>query len=202
MKRLFNLMAGMLISVIILGVGATCALAQAGLGIGPGIIRVDEPLVPGMYYKLPSLRVTNTGTVAGDYEVVLSPTAKQKELQPTEDFISLSPKSFHLEPGARQSVSLALNIPARARPGDYLAFIEAHPVSLGTGGTSIGVAVATKLYFTIKPANIFVSIAYAIAGFFTSTAPISYIVLGIIVLGVIIFLLRRYIRLEVRVGHK
>ena len=202
MKRLFNLVAVMLVSVIILCAGASYALAQAGVGISPGKITVDEPLFPGSYYKLPSVQVVNTGTTASQYEVVLASMAEQEKLQPTAGFISFSPESFHLEPGASQTVSLTMNIPARAQPGDYLAYIEAHPASLGAGGTSVGIAVATKLYFTIKPANIVVGIAYSIACFFTSTAPVSYIVLGIRVLGVIIFFLRKVIKLEVRVGQK
>jgi hypothetical protein len=202
MKRLFNVAAVMLVSVIILCVGADYALAQAGVGIAPGVIKVEEPLFPGSYYKLPSLQVVNTGTVAGQYEIMLTSVAEQKELQPPKEFLSFSPGSFRLEPGASQTISLTLNIPARAKPGDYLAYIEAHPVSSGTGGTSVGIAVATKLFFTIKPANIFVSIGYSIAGFFTRTAPVSYIVLGIIVLGVIIFFLRQHIKFEVKIGHK
>jgi hypothetical protein len=202
MKRFFSLVAVMLASMIVLSIGASHALAQAGIGIAPGIIRVDEPVFPGMYYKLPSLQVVNTGTVAGQYEIVLAPTANQEELQPDESYISFNPKSFQLAPGASQSISLSLNLPARAKPGDYLAFIEAHPVPAAEGGTSIGIAVATKLYFTIKSTNILMSLLYAIAGFFTSTAPYSYIVLGVIVLGIIIFFLRRNIRLEVRLGHK
>lgn len=202
MKRLFNLASVMLVSIVILCLVASYAQAQVGVGITPGIIRVDEPLLPGGYYKLPSLQVINTGSEASQYEVELTSMAEQEELQPPEDFISFSPKSFYLEPGASQVISLRLDIPVRAKPGDYLAYIEAHPVSPGAGGMSIGVAVATKLFFTIKPTNIVVGIAYSIAGFFTSRAPISYIVPGIIVLGVLVFFLRRHIRLEVRIGHK
>ncbi len=202
MKRLFNLAAVMLASVIILCLGASYALAQAGVGIAPGVIRVDEPLFPGSYYKLPSLQVVNTGSAASQYEVGLASVAGQEELQPTEDFLSFSPRSFYLEPGASQAISLNLNIPTRAKPGNYLAHIEAHPVATGAGGTSIGIAVATKLFFTIKATNIVFSIAYSIAGFFTSNAPVSYIVPGVIVLGLIIFFLRRHIKLEIRLGYK
>lgn len=202
MKRLFNLAAVMLASALVLCLGAGYALAQAGVGIAPGVINVDESLSPGGYYKLPSVQVINTGTEASQYEVVLAHMEKQEELQPTEDFLSFSPNSFHLEAGASQAVSVTLDIPVRAKSGDYLAYIEAHPVSQAAGGTSVGVAVATKLFFTVKPANVVVGFAYSIASFFTRTAPVSYIVLGVIVLGVIVFFLRRHIRFEVRVGHK
>jgi hypothetical protein len=202
MKRLFSLAAALLASVFILCLGVSYVLAQVGVGIAPGIINIDEPLPPGSYSKLPAIQVVNTGTEAGQYEVVISSSASQKQLKPTEDFMSFNPRSFHLEPGASQTVVATLDIPARAKPGDYLAYIQAHPVSQAAGGTSVGVAVATKVYFTVKPANIMVGIAYSIASFFTRNAPVSYIVPGIIVLGIIVYFLRRSIRFEIKVGHR
>ena len=191
-------LAGMLLCL-----PAADILAEVGVGIMPGTIRVDEPLLPGGRYNLPSVQVLNTGNVSSDYRVELASMAEQEELQPPADFIVLSPTSFHLEPGANQLVSLSLDIPVRAKPGDYLAYIEAHPVATGAGGgMQIGVAAATKLYFTIKPANVFVAITNSIANFFTRNAPYSYIVLGVIVLGLLIFFLRRRIRIDIRIARK
>ncbi len=192
----------MLVGMIVPCLGASYALAQAGVGITPGIIEVDEPLLPGGYYKLPTVQVINTGTEASQYEVVLTIMGDQKELKPTNDFISFNPRSFYLKPDASQAIVVTLDIPARAKPGDYLAYVEAHPVSQAAGGTSVGIAVATKVFFTVKPANILVGIGYSIVSFFTRTAPVSYIVLGVIALGIIIFFLRRHIRFEIKVGHR
>lgn len=203
MKKTFSLLAIVLAGTLFLCLPAADIQAQPGIGIMPGIIRVNEPLLPGGRYDLPSLQVLNTGSEASDYGVELASMAEQEELQPPDDFIILSPTSFHLEPGDNQVISLSLDIPVRAKPGDYLAYIEAHPVATGTGGgTQIGVAVATKLYFTVKPANVFVGVANSIASFFTSTAPGSYIVLGILVLGLVVFFLRRRIRVDIRIARK
>ena len=203
MKKTFSLLAIVLAGTLFLYLPAADIQAQSGVGIMPGIIRVDEPLLPGGRYNLPSLQVVNTGNESSDYGVELAFMAEQEELQPPADFIVLSPTSFHLEPGANQVVSLSLDIPVRTKPGDYLAYIEAHPVATGTGGgTQIGVAVATKLYFTVKPANVFVGVANSIANFFTRNAPYSYIVPGVIVLGLLIFFLRRRIRIDIRIARK
>jgi hypothetical protein len=203
MKRRFSLLAIVLAGMLLLCLPAADILAQVGVGITPGIIRVDEPLLPGGRYNLPSLQVVNTGNVSSDYGVELASMAEQEGLQPPADFIVLSPTSFHLEPGANQVVSLSLDIPLKAKPGDYLAYIEAHPVATGAGGgMQIGVAAATKLYFTVKPANVFVAIANSIANFFTRNAPGSYIALGVIVLGLLIFFLRRRIRIDIRVARR
>lgn len=203
MKKTFSLLAVVLVGVLFLCLPATDIEAQSGVGIMPGTIQVDEPLLPGSRYDLPSVQVINTGGEASDYVAELAFMAEQEELQPPSDFIILSPSSFHLEPGANQLVSLGLDIPVRAKPGDYLAYIEAHPVVTDAGGgAQIGVAAAAKLYFTVKPANLFVGVMNSIANFFTRTAPGSYIVLGIIVLGLAVFLVRRRIRVDITIARK
>lgn len=203
MKTIVGLLAIVLAGMVFLCLPAADIQAQTGVGIMPGIIRVDEPLLPGGRYNLPSLQVLNTGSEASDYGVELASMAEQEELQPPDDFIILSPTSFHLEPGANQVISLSLDIPVKAKPGDYLAYIEAHPVATGGGGgMQIGVAAATKLYFTVKPANVFVAVANSIANFFARNSPGSYIVLGVIVLGLLLFFLRRRIRVDIRIARK
>lgn len=203
MKRIFVLLAIVLAGALLLCLPAADVQAQLGVGIMPGIIRVDEPLLPGGHYNLPSVQVINTGNESSDYGVELASIGEQEELQPPAEFIIISPTSFHLEPGASQVVLLSLDIPVKAKPGDYLAYVEAHPTATSGGdGMQIGVAAATKLYFTVKPANVFVGVANSIANFFTKTAPGSYIVLGIIVLGLVVFFLRRRIRIDIKIARK
>jgi len=201
MSRAPGLLAVALVSLLSMCLAAGVALAAVGVGIAPGIIRVDEPLLPGGHYNLPSVSVVNTGTEAGDYEMELARMAEQQELEPPAEYIVISPTHFHLEAGASQTVSLSLSIPAKAKPGDYLAYIEAHPVA-GEGGTSVGVAAATKLYFTIRPSNVWVGVTNAIGNFFTGTAPASYIVLGVVLAGLVVFFLRRRIRVDIRIRRR
>ena len=200
MKNVFSLIILASLVFLCLGVGQT--EAQVGVAISPGIIRVDEPLFPGAYYNLPSLQVINSGKEASDYGVELAKVAGLKELSPPVEFIDFNPKSFRLEPGASQTVSLGLSLPVKAKPGDYLAYIEAHPVSPDKEGVSIGIASAAKVYFTVKPANIFVAVFTAITSFFTTRAPISYIILGLVILGVVIFFLQRHFKFDLKIGRK
>jgi hypothetical protein len=203
MKRIVILLVIALTGAIWLCLPPAAAQAQLGAGIMPGIIRVDQSLLPGGRYNLPSLQVVNTGNVSSDYGVELASMAEQDELQPPADFIILSPTLFHLEPGANQIVSLSLDIPLKAKPGDYLAYVEAHPTATSPGGgMQIGVAAATKLYFTVKPANAFVAITNSIANFFARNAPISYIVPVVILLGLLVFFLRRRIRVDIKIARK
>jgi P pilus assembly chaperone PapD len=202
MKRAFSWLAVVLVGFACLCLAAGHVEAQAGVGIMPGIIRVDKPLLPGGRYNLTSLQVINTGSEPSQYEVELASVAEQKELQPPAEFIILSPTSFYLEPGASQVISLSLDIPVKAKPGDYLAYIEAHPVATSQGGMTIGVAAANKLYFTVRPANAFVGAANHIANFFTGNAPVSYIVLGAVVAGLLAFFLRRRLKVDIRVTRR
>ena len=176
--------------------------ASLGVGIMPGIIRVDKELMPGGRYKLPDLQAVNTGSEASRYEIVVARMEEQDELQPPVTYVSFSPVSFDLEADKSQVISLALDIPINAKPGDYLAYVEAHPVSPANGGTSIGIAAAAKIYFTIKPANTLAGIGNAIGNFFSRTSPASYIILGAIMLGILVFFLRRRMKLEVKVTRR
>jgi len=196
MKRLFMVLAVML--AVFGGLWTGSAQAGVGVGIMPGIMRVNEPLSPGQAYKLSPLQVVNTGTVTGEYEVVVARMmeGQQDELQPEADYFSFSPSSFYLEPGESQLVTLRLNLPIKAPAGDYLARVAAQPMPTG-GGTSVGAAAAAKIYFTVKPANIGVGMLNVVASFFWLNAPISYIIPGAIALWLIIHLLRRRFKLEI-----
>ena len=175
--------------------------AQVGVGVNVGKISVDKPLMPGGIYHLPSVGVINTGHEAGDYEVEITYMYQQKELKPPAEWVHLDPKSFPLQPGTSQAVAITLSIPVNARPGDYFALIEAHPI-VKKSGVAIGVAAATKLYFSVKPANVVAAISARITSFLETTSPYSYIGLGVVGLAVVIYLFLRYFRLSFRLERK
>lgn len=188
-------------SLLLLLSGATPGYAQVGVGVSIAKIVVDDPVSPGEIYRLPSVGVMNTGQEAGEYEVAVFYHHEQKELRPPQDWFAFKPETFHLEPGESQSVAITLSIPVNAKPGDYFAYIEAHPISKETG-VVIGIAAATKLYFTVKPANVFAGVVARVSAFFETTAPGSYIGLGILAVIVVILVSRRYFRVRFRVERR
>ncbi len=146
--------------------------ASIGVGVGTGKIQVDEKLKPGIIYELPPLTVINTGDEASEYEVNISYHEAQPELKPQESWFILSPKTFQLEPGGTQVVDIKLNLPIRAEPGNYFAYLEGHPFKKSvSGNTVIGVAAAAKLYFTVVPANPLAGIFYKVISFWNVYAP-------------------------------
>ena len=177
------------------------AYAQVGVGVSLGKISVDEPLMPGGSYRLPSVGVINTGQVTSDYEMAVTYHHQQTELRPSPEWIEFNPKTFTLEAGQSLPVSVTLNIPVGANPGDYFTYLEVHPVAK-KGGVAVGIAAATKLYFSVKPANIFSAVTSRVSTFFQTTAPFSWIGLGVLILIVVIFLLRRFARISFRVERK
>jgi len=185
------------------------ALARIGVGVGIGKIVVDQPLKPGLIYILPSLPVLNTGDEPGEYGVSIEyhegqETNPQMGLKPQREWFSFEPATFHLEPGQVQQVQIKLTLPLKGvRPGNYFAYLEAHPIKKEAAGqTTVGVAAAAKLYFTVKPANIFVGMYYRIASLFALYSPWSYVVLGVILAAILVLLFRQFFTFKIGISLK
>lgn len=181
---------------------APFAFAGIGVGINLGKIEINEPLKPGGIYNLPLIGVINTGDEAGDYELEITYHQDQPELRPNKEWFSFSPNTFYLESGKSKNVATKIELPLNTRPGDYFAYIEAHPIVESRPGTSIGIAAATKTYFTVEPANIFSSIIWRIYSLFTIYSPWSYVTLAVVVGAVIIAIFRRFFNFQIGVSKK
>lgn len=178
------------------------ALASVGVGVNLGKIQIDEPLKPGGIYNFPSIGVINTGDTAGEYELAVTYHQDQPQIRPAQEWFSFSPSSFNLEPGQSQSVVVKLTLPVKAKPGDYFAYLEAHPIIKAGPGTTIGVAAATKTYFSVIPANLWQAIIWRISSFWTMYAPWTYVVLAIIVAAIIIALFRKFFAFQIGIRRK
>lgn len=172
--------------------------AKIGVGVGTGKIQVKDKLKPGIIYELPSLTVLNTGDEESDYEVNVSYHEKQPQLQPPQSWFIFSPQKFHLEPGKSQLVTIKLNLPVRTEPGDYFAYLEGHPFKKSvSGNTTIGVAAAAKLYFTVIPGNFLEGIYYKIASFWKVYSPWPQRVLLLIGALFILGLFRKFFNIQI-----
>ena len=176
--------------------------ARVGVGVNLGKIELDEPLKPGGIYNFPSLGVINTGDEAGDYEVAVTYHQDQPQLRAAQEWFDFSPSQFHLEAGKSQSVAVKLNLPMKVKPGDYFCYLEAHPIIKAGPGTTIGVAAATKTYFTVAPANIWQAIYYRTSSFFAMHAPWSYVVLAVVITAIIIAIIRKFFAFNINIRKK
>lgn len=170
------------------------ALAKIGVGMGTGKIQVDQVLKAGLIYTLPSITVLNTGDESSEYGVGIQYHENQPEMKPPKEWFGFEPSEFHLEPGQSQIVQVKLTLPVRgAKPGDYFAFLQGFPVKKAiVGGTSVGVAAAAKLYFTVAPANFFAGVYYRAVSLLTLYSPWSYVFSAIIIAALAIVLFRRF----------
>ena len=179
------------------------SLAKIGVGVGTGKIQIEDKLKPGMSYELPPLTVLNTGDEESDYEAAITYHQDQPEIQPAEKWFSFHPKKFHLKPGDVQIVEIRLNLPLNAKPGDYFAYLESHPVKKSeVGKTAISVAAAAKLYFTVIPANIFQAIYYKIIAFWINNAPWTNIVSIALAAFLGTKLLKKHFNIQINVAKK
>ena len=173
-----------------------------GVGVNLGKIEIDEPLKPGGIYNFPSIGVINTGDEAGDYELAVTYHQDQPEQRPAQEWFTFTPSPFHLEPGESQSVAVQLALPLKMTPGDYFSYLEAHPVIKAGPGTTIGVAAATKTYFSVAPANILQAITHRISSFVVNNAPWTYVVLAIVAAAIAIALFKRFFAFQFGIKRK
>jgi len=202
MQQFFNrLLFLFIIACMVVPVGTT---AKLGVGVGAGKIEFDEPLKMGGIYTFPPLTVINTGDEATDYGAGIDFKEDQPRMSPSKEWFVFTPDFFRLEPGQSQVVQVHANIPIKAIPGDYFAYLEGHPVrnSQSVGGAVIGISAATKMYFTIAPANIFQAIYYRLSSIIKNNAPWSYVFLIIAAMSVVVVLFKRHFSFNIGISRK
>ena len=177
-------------------------LASVGVGVNLGKINIEEPLKPGGLYTFPVIGVINTGDTAGDYAFEVTYHQDQPELRPDAEWFSFSPSTFSLEAGESQNVEIQLSLPVKMKPGDDFAYLEAHPVVVSGPGTTIGIAAATKTYFTVVPANLWQALIHRVSSFFSLYAPWPQVVLAIIIGAVLLSLFRRFFSFNIGISRK
>lgn len=174
------------------------AFARIGVGVNTGKIQVDEELKSGMFYKLPSITVINTGDEPAEYATSIAYHQNQPEFRPDKDWFIFTPQKFRLDPGKGQLVEIKINLPIKTEPGKYFAYLEGHPLAtVKKGTTTLGVAAASKLYFTVVPANIFYGIYYKIATFFSVFAPWPQRVTIAIAIAGLLILFKKFFHIQI-----
>lgn len=170
----WRLVKKLLLVVVLALIFPNAVLAKIGVGVGSGKIQVEDKLKPGTIYQLPPLTVLNTGDEPSDYGLSIEYHEKQPELRPQQKWFIFSPSEFHLKPDETKVVDIKLNLPVRMEPGNYFAYLEAHPIKKSqSGNTAVNIAAAAKLYFTVLPANPVLGVYYKAASFWKINQPWS-----------------------------
>lgn len=198
MSRKYILFIGIFLSIAFFF--SSPSYAKIGVGIGTGKIVVDEKLRPGIIYELPSITVINTGDEALDYELGVEYHEKQSQFAPSRDWFSFSPHQFYLEPNKTQLVEIKLDLPLKLQPGDYFAYLEARPLKKSeSNDTRIGVAAASKLYFTVVPGSPIHAVYYKLQSLMRIYAPWPQRIITVVGIVVAVLILKRFLHIEVGV---
>lgn len=200
----FTVTVLILISAVTINLDATTyAQDKIGVGVGTGRIQLDEALKPGMSYQLPPITVVNTGDITSDYSLTLTFHEGQAELRPELAWMQYDPEIFNLESGKAQPIALTLTLPIDTEPGEYFAYVEAYPITNGeSGATAINVAAASRLYFSVEPANIFQGLYYRMFSLYKENTTLVHIAIGAILVFTFIQILRKFIDLDVSLKKK
>lgn len=178
--------------------------SNLGVGIGTGKISINEKLKNGMTYKFPDLVVINTGEIKSFYTVEVAYNSEQKELLPPAEWFTFTPEKFELSPGDSQKVEVRLKLPIdKVVPGDYFAYLEAKPIIEDKPGvSSVGIAAAAKLTFTIAPSNFVEGIYYTLKYVFDEYQPWSTVVVSAVGLVLLKVILSRFISIDLNIKPK
>jgi hypothetical protein len=186
------------LSSVLLLLTPTVALARIGVGVGMGKIVMDKPLKAGGIYDLPMLPVINTGDEKGSYGVSVEFLEGSPQMWPDRSWFQFDPDRFTLEPGQVQQVKMKLTVPTKTKPGEYFCYLEGHPDAKSeTGKTTIGVAAATKLYFTVDPANIFQGIYYRFIFLYSRYHPWDTIILSVTLAAIILIVIGKNFKFQI-----
>jgi hypothetical protein len=77
------------------------------------------------------------------------PPEKDTSPYSARTFITVSPQTFHLEPGASQEVTATITVPQNAGAGGRYAMITIHNAPVGTGSTVIVTAISVPIAITL-----------------------------------------------------
>lgn len=175
-----------------------------GIGIGIGKIMIEEGLMSGQIYNLPSIPIINTGDEPGTYGVEITFNRAQDQHFPKVEWFTFSPNNFELEPGEIETVKVTLNLPLKTAPGDYFAYVEAHPVvhSRIDGSTALGIAAASKLSFTILPSSFLQGVYYRLFSLYQQYLPWTSIAAGIIATLIVVLIFKKFFSFNISLQKK
>ncbi len=188
--------------VLLFSVGTQSVFSKIGVGMGAGEIRVTEDIKPGGIYSLPNLRIFNTGDETTTYGMNVAYHQDYQQIRPAKDWFTFEPPTFTLAPGESQEIRVMMTVPVKTEQGEYFAFLESGPVATHESGTSVGVAVASKLYFTVVPANLWQAITHRVEAFMATYAPWSWIVLNGVIGIVCVLMFARFFSLNISLRKK
>lgn len=141
------------VAFVTVGIAAPPATADIGVGISANPVALARSARAGHTYRLPPIRVLNSGTEAATYHLSLGSFGEQDHDHAVPaSWVRATPNDFVLEPKQAMTVALVLRVPKGAPAGDYFSGLKAIALSPGESHVTFGAAAATKLTFRVTSA--------------------------------------------------
>ena len=188
-------------TVLVLAGTLRIASADQGISMSLGRIDVNERLAPGGRYHLPTLSVSNIGDRTERYEVVINYLQDAHRDRPPRGWFDIRPSVIDLAPGESSAIELDIDLPTGARPGSYVALVEAHPAA-APGGTKISAAAAAQVSFTVKPSSWMDAWRLQLNRTIENYAPWSYMLPAFALGALLLYSARRSLRVRINVERK
>ena len=129
------------------------AAASIGVGIQVGPVRLAGIAHAGQTYDLPPVFVVNTGTEPETVRLEVQRLSKGTGRDVPKSWFRPGQTDVHLDAKQSATIPVQIVVPADAKPGPYFSDVVAHgSASIEAGQTTLGVAAATKLQFTVGKA--------------------------------------------------
>jgi hypothetical protein len=129
------------------------AAASIGVGIQVGPVRLAGIAHAGQTYDLPPVFVVNTGTEPETVRREVQRLSKGTGRDVPKSWFRPGQTDVHLDAKQSATIPVQIVVPAAATPGPYFSDVVAHGSALiEAGQTTLGVAAATKLQFTVGKA--------------------------------------------------
>jgi hypothetical protein len=175
--------------------------ASRGVAVDIGAIEIHDAVTSGRPYDLPKITVSNPGSNAAMYVMLVRPIDGAEE--PRSDWLAFEPRQFALAPGDQRAISVRLNVSSDARPSTYEGLLVAQLADEGSGAL-VGAAAAVRLTFQVRSGGLLPDIVIAIGDAWSAWMPWSLVALTALaamlaMVSMLLALRRRYsIRLERR----
>jgi len=178
-------------------VGSSAAWgASIGVGTDTGRIKVDNELVAGGTYPLPTFRVGNTGSESMGYVLKVAPY--KGGITVPAAWVTFEPDVAFLKAEEWVEVKATLVVPADAAPGHYTALLAASPkLPDGMSSAKVNVGAGPRLEVDVIAGSPTSATIWKLKQWFARTMPWSAVGIAVAVvalIGLILWLVLRRTR--------
>lgn len=170
MRQFIKVMA--YVGLLVFATSASAWGASIGVGTDTGKIKVDNELVAGGTYPLPTFRVGNTGTASMGYVMKVAPYEGGASVPSA--WVTFEPDVAFLKAEEWVEIQATLVIPADAAPGRYTALLAASPkLPDGMSSAQVNVGAGPRLEVDVIAASPSSAAIWKFKQWFTKTMPWS-----------------------------